>query len=363
MSSPESSSGPRQRPWRTHILAALGIAGGATACTEIPTLGEPKLQGLYASMDKDADGVPAAEDCNDSNSAIRPGAEEICNQLDDNCDGQIDEDVRTVYFRDADGDTYGNPRITSESCEQPDGYVTNDEDCNDNSASALPGGEEVCDGLDNDCNGETDNIDGFWPDDDGDGYGREGTAATLCEPMPEGYADNRADCDDANADVNPGMVEQCMDGIDNDCDSELSCMVLEITETSGEVCQLVWEMSFMEAYMGTPCVDCNFSFTANLQVVERTGASPICEDLGDRWTDFQVEGVSFGALEAIYVGEDWMVDGTWDGGILSWYTANYLLNLDSTAAFVSYMGELNNLEVEEYYYYYDYYDYYDDYYY
>jgi hypothetical protein len=317
---------------------------------------EPKAQGLYGAVDKDADGVPASEDCNDSDSAIRPGIDEICNQIDDNCDGEIDEGVRVTYFRDADLDTYGDPDSSVQNCEMPEGYVANDDDCNDYSPNALPGGEEVCDGVDNDCDGNTDNIDGFWPDDDGDGYGREGIPASLCEPMPEGYAENRSDCNDNDSTIHPGMVEQCMDGVDNDCNGELSCMVLDITEASGDACRVVWEMSYPEAYSGSPCEGCTFSFQTNLQVVESSGTSAACVDVGDRWTDFTVEGDSISALEGIYVGENWMADGDWTSGILNWYTNVYGLDLGSTTAYASYMGELSVSEVEEYYYYYYYYE-------
>ena len=83
------------------LTGCFGHTGATSACAEIPQPGDPKADSLYDAIDNDGDGVSAAEDCNDRDSAIRPGAEETCNNVDDDCDGEIDEDVRTTYFRDA----------------------------------------------------------------------------------------------------------------------------------------------------------------------------------------------------------------------------------------------------------------------
>jgi len=68
----------------------------------------------------------------------------------------IDEGVSQTYYRDADGDGYGNPGITKISCSKPSGYVANNTDCDDSRSSVRPGAVEVCDGLDNNCNGTID---------------------------------------------------------------------------------------------------------------------------------------------------------------------------------------------------------------
>lgn len=96
-------------------------------------------------------------DCNDNNADINPGADEWCNGLDDNCDGQIDEFLSlTTYWQDADGDGYGNAAVSINACAQPAGYVTNNQDCNDGNASVYPGALEVCNGIDDDCDGLVD---------------------------------------------------------------------------------------------------------------------------------------------------------------------------------------------------------------
>jgi hypothetical protein len=92
---------------------------------------------VWGCTDADSDGYyleadcGTAADCNDSAPLIKPDAEEICDQTDNNCDGQIDEGVTITYYVDEDGDGYGRSTITKEACSQPDHYVLNSDDCND----------------------------------------------------------------------------------------------------------------------------------------------------------------------------------------------------------------------------------------
>ncbi len=111
-----------------------------------------------------------ADDCDDSLASIYPGADEYCDEVDNDCDDVIDEDVvdGLVYYRDADGDGYGSEDATLEACTLPDGYSASMGDCDDADASLNPDEAEECfDGDDNNCDGEIDegcdvNLSGSW---------------------------------------------------------------------------------------------------------------------------------------------------------------------------------------------------------
>ena len=139
-------------------------------------------------------------DCNDQAPMAFPGATEVVNALDDNCNGRIDEG--TVVYDD-DGDGY---------CETPPCVNTTrqESDCDDDQFTVSPAGTEVCgDGLDNDCDGNTNqqNAQGctnFYVDSDGDGYGVSGSQQCWCEPAYPYTANNTDDCYDSNASAYPG---------------------------------------------------------------------------------------------------------------------------------------------------------------
>ncbi len=115
---------------------------------------QPYLFNVISQMDADNDGFFANEDCNDLDPNIFPGAQEICDNLDNNCDGQIDEDVVFLtYYEDRDSDGFGNPRRAKQICRPIPGLVSNALDCDDNNPSINPNGIDVCDGMDNNCDG------------------------------------------------------------------------------------------------------------------------------------------------------------------------------------------------------------------
>nr|MBP9881187.1 T9SS type A sorting domain-containing protein [Chitinophagales bacterium] len=160
-------------------------------------------------------------DCNDENPDINPLAVEICNAIDDNCNTDIDEGL-TIYtfYADADGDTYGNPDAAVDTCiETIVGYVNNGLDCNDTLATIYPGATELCNYLDDDCDGLTDENLTYilsYQDNDGDDFGNPLIDSLACE-LPIGYVVDNTDCDDTNADIYPG-AEELLNGIDDDCD-------------------------------------------------------------------------------------------------------------------------------------------------
>jgi hypothetical protein len=99
--------------------------------------------------------VEDATDCNDSDAAIHPGAKELCNAIDDDCDRAIDEGIIAhTWYVDSDGDGYGDPSVSLSNCAEPKGYVEEPGDCDDSRPDVSPAGKEVCqDGIDQDCSG------------------------------------------------------------------------------------------------------------------------------------------------------------------------------------------------------------------
>ena len=181
-----------------------------------------------APTDADGDGFTSDEDCDDDNAAVNPAAAEVCDELDNDCDGLVDVGATDaqIFYGDADEDGYAGDAVTVSACEAPDGFSDTITDCDDLNAAAFPGGVEVCDGADNDCDGLLDSADddveegssATWlPDDDGDGYGDDaGTPLDSCD-QPAGYVLIGGDCDTADASISPGAEEIC-DGFDNNCD-------------------------------------------------------------------------------------------------------------------------------------------------
>jgi len=212
------------------LIGAYGVSSNA---------GQVTLR--LGGTDGDSDGYVTngggyLEDCNDSSAAISPAATEVCDasNTDEDCDGLADNNDssaaaagKTTYYRDVDGDGYGDASVSTTACDLPTGYVTNSTDCNDAVAAIHPGATEVCDAsnTDEDCDGLSDDADSstaasgkitYYADGDGDGYG--GTAAAYCD-MPAGYLTTSTDCDDTNSAIHPGATEVCdAADVDEDCD-------------------------------------------------------------------------------------------------------------------------------------------------
>jgi hypothetical protein len=168
--------------------------------------------------------VADSNDCDDTDAAQYPGADEYCNGEDDDCDGVVDEDGAidvATWYADADGDSYGNPARSDIDCSQPSGYVADATDCDDTDAAVNPAATEVCDGIDNDCDGTIDEDDAadavtWYADADVDGYGDAGDTQVDCT-QPLGYIADGSDCDDTDPHQYPGADEYC-NGEDDDCD-------------------------------------------------------------------------------------------------------------------------------------------------
>jgi hypothetical protein len=190
-------------------------------------------EGCGECPDIDRDGhTTCAGDCDDDDAAIHPGAVELCNNIDDDCNVLIDDDAICMYE--------GEQCIegTCITCPDFDGdeYASCAGDCDDNNAAIHPGAVELCNSVDDDCDGTVD--DGALC-----GSGEEcifGTCTACIDIDTDGFSPCDGDCDDNNADILPGATEIC-NGIDDDCDGTIDNGA---TCNAGEQC------------IGGSCTDC-----------------------------------------------------------------------------------------------------------
>ncbi len=217
-------------------VTATDNCTAAPTITTVPAAGSHFPNGSTTVNAVAADGSQNLSFCSFVVTVV--GNPEICNGLDDDCNGQIDEGVtgNNVFYIDADGDGYGDMNHSVLDCLSPSGYAANALDCNDADYYIQPGMSEYCDGIDNNCDGSIDEgvTPTWYADTDGDGYGDPNATQLNCN-QPAGYTYDNTDCDDTTPYIHPGALEDCTNLTDENCDGILGDNVFTITETHTNV--------------------------------------------------------------------------------------------------------------------------------
>jgi hypothetical protein len=199
-------------PIKTYYVDADGDGFG-TSTAKIDTCLSVPPQG-YADNNRD---------CADNVKTINPSILEVCDKIDNDCNGKIDDGLQLyTYYSDKDNDSFGDSSDSIKICDSsaPSGFTVKKGDCIINDKNSFPGANEICDGLDNDCDRSADEglpTNRYYKDSDNDGYGTGSIFVDTCITIPPvGFKKESGDCNDLANQINPSKSEIC-DGIDNNC--------------------------------------------------------------------------------------------------------------------------------------------------
>jgi hypothetical protein len=224
--------------WPTPLLSPLLDAGDPAvldpdgSVSDIGAYGGPDADPTFHS-DSDADGGLFFRDCDDADPLRSEDLDELCDNVDNDCDDLVDESAIDMrhFYEDCDGDGQGDPLTELAQCDWPappacGGQIlclectgaSAQQDCDDTDPGIYLGAEELCDPEDRDCDGDpTDGASDavvYFQDADADGYG--GAALSSCSGRPDGFVSVEGDCADLDPNVNPAQLETC-NGLDDDC--------------------------------------------------------------------------------------------------------------------------------------------------
>lgn len=301
-----------------------------------------------STVDTDGDGTVDSADCGPTDPSIHPGAPELCDDVDQDCDGDVADPDATdapTWYADVDGDGYGDSTAATRACSAPAGTVADTTDCDDTNASVHPGAPEVCDSasVDEDCDGGINDGDPqgatdaptWYRDNDADGYG-DPTASYRSCTAPARYVADDQDCLDTSASVHPGSYELCSTTYDDDCDGStndpgaVGCTAFG-TDADGDGWGTDPSACLCEAeggYSGAvgDCDDGSATVHPTAVEVCDDGVDSDCAD-GDACvtTDLSsvVLGASFASMgAAISTAGDWDGDGTADLAVGAPYDAS-----------------------------------------
>ena len=238
--------------------------------------------------------VADATDCDDGEAVISPSGTEVCDDVDQDCDGTVDEDAvdAPTWYADSDADGYGDPDVSVVGCDAPTGMITDGSDCDDAVATTSPAGIEVCGGADEDCDGTTDEDDAadaptWYTDADGDTHGDPALATRACL-APAGTDADGDDCDDTDALVYPGRPETCSNGHDDDCDGD------------DDGCALAGDYAALDVYQAAVVGgDGTVAFVGD---VDADGDGELLVEAGEE--GWLVDGVPYGDVHVADV-DDW----------------------------------------------------------